>query len=81
MLFKVAFRCMFLAKNMGDPYYEPTIVVHDTMSTETYHTKRYWNMLTDNLGISTLRWVLARKLNNAIILPKQLQERNLFIVS
>ena len=31
ILFKVAFRCMFyvLAKNHGDPYYEPTIVVHD----------------------------------------------------
>ena len=35
MLFKMAFRCMFYIlefgkKNHGDPYYEPTIVVHDT---------------------------------------------------
>ena len=35
MLSKVVFRCAFFrvfAKNMGDPYYEPTIVVHDTTS-------------------------------------------------
>ena len=34
MLFKVAFRCMFylsFGKHHGDPYYEPTIVVHDNM--------------------------------------------------
>ena len=36
MFSKAVFRCAFriIVKNMGDPYYEPTIVVHDEISIE-----------------------------------------------
>jgi len=29
MLFKAGFRCVFFCKKIGDPYHEPTIMVHD----------------------------------------------------
>ena len=31
-----------IAKNMGDPYYEPTIVVHDTHAYAIYREDHRW---------------------------------------
>jgi len=64
VLFKVAFRCMFyygFGKNHGDPYYEPTIMVHDSQFSSPIKMLSPWSTHCSSYYLPSLvaiLWIL-----------------------